>query len=139
MSKVGFDPDGNYRGLATTPSYVVALFFNLADIANGSIFTSYVFGHKGAIVGMDFRVGKAVTTAAKLTTLTPSIGGVNLTGGVVSLTSANATPAGAAVAGTAVTALNTFTATDALTITASATTAFVEGNGCLLLKIVNLE
>jgi hypothetical protein len=116
----------------------LAFFVNLADIANGDIVTEYVPGYEFKIESVDFRVGKAVTTAAKLATLNMEIGTTNLTGGAVALTSAACTPAGAAVAGTAVTANNTGKATDSFSIEASSVTAFAEGTGWILVKIRNM-
>lgn len=139
--KIGFDPDGNYRGSLTNTTYILPFFFNLADIASGDMLTNYTVGHKFAILGVDFQVQKPATTAAKLASFNLEIGnpGTNLTGGVVALTSANCTPAGAAVAGSAITALNTGTSTDVISIEASAVTAFVEGSGWLMVRIQNLD
>lgn len=118
----------------------LAFFVNLASIAaNGDILTNYTPGYKFKILSVDFRVCKAATTAAKAATLNLEIGTTNLTGGVVALTSANCTPAGAAVAGTAVTAANTGTDTDTISVEAASVTAFVEGDGWLLVKIQNMD
>jgi hypothetical protein len=70
-----------------------------------------------------------------LASLNLEINAVNLTGGVISLTSANCTPLGAVIAGTAITANNTFGATDTISVEASSVTAFVEGEGVLLLTL----
>lgn len=138
--KIGFDPDGNYRGSLTNTTYVLPFFFNLADIAaNGDLLTNYIIGHKGAILSVDFQVCKAVTTAAKLASINVEIGTTDVTGGVVALTSALATPAGKQILGSAVTAANTFTSTDTFSIEASGVTAFAEGSGWLLVKIQNLD
>jgi hypothetical protein len=139
QSKINFEPDGSYKLNTTNPTYVLPFFLNLADIAAGDLLTNYTPGHRFAIVGVDFRVCKPATTAAKLATLNLEIGTTDLTGGTVALTSANCTPAGAAVAGAAVTAANTGTSTDTISIEASSVTAFVEGNGWLLVKIQNLD
>lgn len=117
----------------------LAFFFNQADIANGDLLTNYVPGYAFKIEKVDWRQQKAVTTAAKLATLNLEIGTTNVTGGVISLTSAACTPAGVAVAGTAVTADNVGSATDSFSIEASSVTAFVEGSGWLLIQIRNLE
>lgn len=121
-------------GMAT-----LAFFINLADIANGDLLTNYVPGYRFKINKVDFRVSKPATTAAKLATLNLEIGTTDLTGGVVALTSANCTPAGAAVAGSAVTAANVGTSTDSFSIEASSVTAFVEGNGWILVSIQNMD
>jgi hypothetical protein len=118
---------------------LLPIHLNLADLANGDVLTNYTPGFAFKVLSVDFQVQKAVTTAAKAATLNLEIGTTNLTGGVVALTSANCTPAGAQVAGTAVTAANTGTATDTLSIEASSVTAFVEGTGVLLIKLQNLD
>lgn len=103
---------------------------DLASIANGTIL-AFKPGFGGRITRVEFNVAKPVTTGAKLSTLTPNIAGVAVTGGVLSLTSAACTPTGTNVAGSAVTALNQFGAQDTISIVASATTAFSEGTGTL--------
>lgn len=118
---------------------IVPIYLNLPDVASGDVMTDYVPGFPFKVLGVDFRVHKAVTTGAKAATLNLEIGTTNLTGGVVALTSANCTPAGAAVAGSAVTGANTGTATDAISIEASSVTAFVEGTGTLYIKLLNLD
>jgi len=118
---------------------VLAFFFNLADIANGDMLTNYVPGFNFKILSVDWRQCKAVTTGSKLATLNLEIGTTDLTGGTVALTSAACTPAGAAVAGSAITAGNVGTDTDSFSIEASSVTTFVEGNGWLLVEIQNLD
>lgn len=86
-----------------------------------------------------FRVRTPATTAAKLATLTSQINGVSVTGGVVSLTSANATPTNTLVAGTTVTALNVGTAGQVLSALISAVTTFVEGDGYLEWTLTNTQ
>lgn len=105
-------PLGAFTGLANSQTRKVA-------IPTGFVVTA---------VGV--RVGTPVTTGAKAATLTTQINGVACTGGVVSMTSANMTPTGALVAGTAITALNgTTTAGQTLEVAVSSVTAFVEGDG----------
>jgi len=118
---------------------ILPIFLNLADIAAGDLLTNYVPGFNFKIEKVDFRVIKPATTAAKLATLNLEINTTDLTGGVIALTSANATPAGVAVAGTAVTANNVGGPTDSFSVEASAVTAFVEGNGLLLISLRNLD
>lgn len=117
----------------------LAFFVNLATLANGDILTEYAPGYRFKVLSVDFRVHTAATTGSKLATLNLEIGTTNLTGGAVALTSANCTPAGAAVAGSAVTAANVGSASDVLSVEAASVTAFVEGNGWLLVKIQNLD
>ncbi|MER9685907.1 hypothetical protein [Mesorhizobium sp. M0139] len=118
---------------------LLAINLNLADIATGDLITNYVPGFAFRIIGIDWRTIKPATTAAKLATLNLEIGTTDLTGGLVALTSANCTPAGAAVAGTDITGAFTGTATDSISLEASAVTAFVEGNGVLVIKLQNLD
>jgi hypothetical protein len=104
-------------------------------VANGDVLTNFTPGFPGRIVSVAFAIFDPVTTASKAATLNLEIGTVNLTGGVISLTSANCTPLGAVIAGTAITANNTFGATDTISVEASSVTAFVEGEGVLLLTL----
>lgn len=125
---------GAGKGLNT-----LAFFVNLADIAAGDVLTNYVPGYNFKIEAFDFRTGKPVTTGAKLASLNLEIGTTDLTGGVIALTSAAATPAGKDIAGTAITANNVGGPTDSFSIEASGVTAFVEGNGWMIIKIRNLD
>jgi len=116
---------------------ILSLPINLASITgNGDVLTAYPLTFAGTITAVDFAVTVPATTAAKLTSLNLEIGTTNVTGGVVALTSANCTPLGAQVAGSAVTAANTFVSGDTLSVESSATTAFVEGAGVLLITYV---
>ena len=101
----------------------------------GDVVTGYVPGFAGRVMTVQWETAVAVTTAAKLASLNLEIQGVNVTGGVVALTSANCTPLGARVAGSAVTAANHFTATDTLEVEAASVTAFAEGSGVLLVLV----
>src|SRR4051812_8193944 len=108
---------------------VVIIPLTLVSLVNAQVrklLVPYAF----VLSAVGFRVGSPATTAAKLATLTAQINGTAVTGGVVSLTSANCTPAGAAVAGTAITANNsTTTAGQTVEVAVSGVTAFVEGDG----------
>lgn len=109
---------------------------NLASITGTQdVVTGFTPGYAGEILSVAFLVNVPVTTAAKLATLNVEIGATDLTGGVVALTSANCTPMGAIVAGTAVTAANVFAATDTISVEASAVTAFAEGSGTVLIRV----
>lgn len=106
---------------------------------NVDVVTGLVLGHKFKIITADFFVTKVVSTAAKAATLNLEIGTTDLTGGVIALTSANCTPLGAKVAGTSITANNTGSATDAISLEASGVTAFAEGDGFVRLTIQNMD
>ncbi len=113
---------------------------DLVDITAADLVTGFKPGYPFKIVSVVFVVDKPATTAAKAATLTTSIGATPITGGVLALTSANCTPKGAVVASTAaITALNTGSATDTISITGSAVTAFVEGNGSIVYTIANTD
>jgi hypothetical protein len=119
---------------------VLPFFFNQAEIAaNGDLLTNYVPGFNFRLEKFDWRQLKPVTTAAKLATLALRINAVAVTGGVIALTSALCTPAGVAVAGSAITALNVGGPTDSLSIVASGVTAFAEGSGWGLISLRNLD
>jgi len=111
----------------------------LATLADGDILTTYTPGYKFKILSISFAVHTAVTTAAKASSLNVEIGTTNTTGGVVALTSANCTPIGAVVAGSAITAANTGSAAATISIEAASTTTFIEGGGYILLKIQNMD
>jgi len=102
-------------------------------IADGDLVTSLVPGFAGTIEKLMYIVTDPVTTALKESTLNLEIGSTNVTGGVLSLASATMTPLGAVINATAITANNTFNATDAISIEASSTTAFIEGSGVLVI------
>lgn len=107
----------------------------LADVANSGVLARFTPGFAGRIKASAFQVTTPVTTAAKAATLTPKIAGTSVTGGTVALTSANCTPAGANVAGAAITAANSFTAAQEITVVASSVTTFVEGAGVIVLTL----
>lgn len=132
---IAHESTGAGAGLMVIPFYV-----SLADIAGAQdVVTDYTPGFAFKIEGIDFAVSKPVTTAAKLATLTPKVSDAAVTGGALALTSANCTPAGKVVAGAAITAGNVGAATDTISISASAVTAFSEGAGTILLKVRNLD
>lgn len=108
---------------------------DLALLANGDVITDWTPGFAGEFVSHAFRVKDPVTTAAKAATLNLEIGAVNVTGGVLALTSANCTPTGAVINGTAITAANAFAADDTVSWEASAVTTFVEGSGTLIIVV----
>jgi len=109
----------------------------LAGLAGtAKVVDNYLFGFNGRILAVDFLATVPASTAAKAATITPSLDGTNLTGGVLALTTANCT-AGALVSGTAVTAGYTFTPTSQFDLTLSSVTAFVEGSGVIDVTVIN--
>jgi hypothetical protein len=114
---------------------VISLPVSLPDIAAGDFFTDWTPDFDGEIVSIDFAVTEAVTTAGAAADLNAEINGTNVTGGVVGLTSANATPVGKVIAGSAVTANNVFAAGQTVSFEAANVTAFTEGAGNLLVTV----
>jgi hypothetical protein len=115
---------------------------NLAGVSAADLITNFIPGFKFAIEKVMFVVQAAVTTAAKAATLTPKINTVAISGGVLALTSANCTPKGTTVYGTAVTGANKDNEGDetaAIAVTGSLVTAFVEGDGELVIVLRNRE
>lgn len=102
----------------------------------GDVVTGFVPGFAGRILSIQAVNSVVVTTGSKAVSLNAEIDGTNVTGGVVALTSANQTPLGARVAGSAITAANAFTATSAIDIEAASVTAFAEGAVTLYLTVV---
>lgn len=114
----------------------LAIPVQLAGLTNANFVTGYVPGFAGRIVSMQFVNTVVVTTGAKAASLNAEIDTVDVTGGVVALTSANMTPLGARVAGSAITAANKFAATSVIDFEASGVTAFAEGAGVLLVLML---
>lgn len=119
--------------------YQFVLPINLASVANGDVLTNVVFGHKFKVLKETFAVTVPVTTGSKAATLNSEIGTTNVTGSAVALTSANCTPLGALVAGGAITAANTGSATDTFSVEAASVTAFAEGAGVYIAEIQNMD
>lgn len=119
--------------------YILTIPINLASVANGDVLTNFVPGHKFKILKETFAVTVPVTTGSKLATLNSEIGTTNVTGSALALTSATCTPIGALVAGTAITAANTGSATDTFSVEAASVTAFTEGAGVYMALIQNMD
>lgn len=118
---------------------LVTFHYKLTSMADGDIITTYTPGFAGKITKFSALVTDPVTTASDLTTLNLEIGTTDLTGGALALTSANMTPLGAVVDSTAITAANVFSATDTISMEASATTAFAEGEIAVIIKLEPLD
>lgn len=89
------------------------------------VVTTYTPGFAGRIVKLSAIVTTAVTTGSKAATLNLEINTTNLTGGSLVLSGTYAL--GAVVDATAITAANTFTASDSISLEAASITAFAEG------------
>ncbi len=123
MYGVGAGQSANYS--------ILSLPIVLSKVTDADVLTEITPGFAGSIEKVWFAVTDPATTAAKLTTLNLEIGSTNLTGGAIALTSANCTPLGNVIAGSTITAANVFTDSDTISVEATSTTAFVEGQGVL--------
>lgn len=124
--------------LASAGTATFSLAVTLSTLANAQLLLLGAPATPFRITAMSFTVNAAVTTGAKAATLTAAINGTNITtGGVLALTSANCTPAGAVVAATAPSAGNTGVAGATVGVNVSAVTTFVEGTGLLTMTLVN--
>lgn len=119
--------------------YALTVPVNLATVADGDVLTTLTIPHKFKVLSTVAHNTQEVTTAAKLTTLNWEIGTTNLTGGAIALTSANLATLGVEVAGSAITAANTGAAGATLSLEASSTTAFSEGQVVVVAWIQNMD
>lgn len=104
------------------------------------LMTSYTPGFAFKILAVDAIVETPGTGVGATMTINLEINTTNLTGGVVNPTLANTATAGALIAGTAVTANNTGTASDTLSIeVAAGGTVFTAGVVMLMIKIQNMD
>ncbi len=107
--------------------------FDNTKIADGDLVTGVTPGFAGTIEKFFYVVTDPVTTGSKLSDINLEIGSTDVTGGVIELRSATMTPLGAVVEGSAITADNTFGASDTISIKASSTTSFAEGTGTFVI------
>lgn len=106
----------------------------IADTNTYRVAVPYAF----TVLSARFVTDKPATTSSKLTTLTLSTTGGSVTGGVMALTSATCTPTGNPIAATAISGANASQSAGAeVIITASSTTAFVEGTGHVEVVVSN--
>jgi hypothetical protein len=120
--------------------YLLSFPITLAQISGSAdVVTAVPIPHKFKILSVDAYVAKVVTTGAKAATLNLEINTTDLTGGAVALTSANCTPLGAKIAGSAVSAANTGAADATISVESSAVTAFAEGEVTLVVAIQNMD
>ncbi len=118
---------------------LVSFPITLADLSNADVVTNFTPGFAFAILGVEFVQASPVTTAADAATINLEIGATDVTGGVLTLTSALCTPLGKVLAGTAITAANIGTAASTISVEASAVTAFAEGSGSVVVRLQNLD
>lgn len=99
----------------------------LSSVVTGSIVARFTPGFAGTIKSMSAFVYVPVVTTSKLATLTPAISAVSMSGAAVAINSTAAATLGNGIAGSSVSGLGTFTATQEITVVASAVTQFAEG------------
>ena len=109
---------------------------NLASVTGTQdVVTGFRPGVDGEIEDSCFVTNVPATTAAKLASFNVEINNANLAGGLIALTTVAANTMGKVAQGTDITAANTIKRSDALSIEASAVTAFVEGSGTFYVRI----
>lgn len=108
----------------------------LKNLDNGNVVTDFVPGFAGKIKKIDLITHTPATTASKTATLTGKIETTAVTGGQIDLTTVGCNTMGKVVAGSAITAANSFTATQKISIVAADTaTPFIEGTGTVIVTI----
>lgn len=123
-------------GLVSVAETLMIFPINLASVADGDVFTAIPLTFAGTFTQVEFRTTVVASTGGKATTLNLEINTTNLTGGAIALTTANQDTVGGIIAGTAITAANTFAAGDTFSVEASSTTAFAQGAGLLIIHVV---
>lgn len=108
--------------------------------AAADLVTNYVPGYKFKILKVDFVTTTLGTGTSASQVLNLEIGTTNVTGGVVTVALADTDTLGKLTAGTMVTAANTGSATDTLSVEVAASgTVFTAGSGVLLIKLQNMD
>lgn len=104
------------------------------------LLTNYTPGFRFKILSIDFVTTVAGTGSGASQTFNLEIGTTNLTGGVVNVTLASTATVGAITAGSAVTANNTGTASDNISLEmAAGGTVFTAGAGYFVIRLQNLD
>lgn len=93
--------------------------YDFASTADGNLRTAIPLPFRGKIVDVFAMVDVAMTGSGGTTAINLEIGGVNVTGGVVTVSTAAGGTKGTKLAGTAVTAANMFEAGDTLDVEAA--------------------
>lgn len=119
----------------TIPIQLASMTTSAADLV-----TEIVPGHAGKILSVDFVTTTLGTGSGASQALNLEIGTTNVTGGVVTATLTSTNTLGKVTSGTAITAANTFTATDSISVEVAASgTVFTGGAGFLRVRIQNLD
>ena len=104
-----------------------------ATLADADIVTEWTPGFAGTLEKFYYVTNVPASTPDKLSTLNLEIGTVDVTGGLLELTTAKIDTLGKVVAASDITALNTFGATSTISVEAATTTEFIEGSGSLII------
>lgn len=121
--------DGNNSVFLNFPVQLAAI------TGNVDVVTDFSPGIAGVIEDFTLTVTSPVTTAAKAANFNLEIGTTDLTGGVITTTSALATPLGKVLKASAITGNNVLTRASKISIEASGVTAYAEGQGVLTVRI----
>lgn len=104
-------------------------------VGGGTIIGPIALGYAGRIASLAYIAAVTGTGAGATFACNLKIGSTALTGGVCTITLANTGYGATPVLGTAVTALNTFLATDTLTLVNAAGTVFTAGSGFFIVGL----
>lgn len=118
--------------------HIHSVYFRAAAITGNVLLYTYTPSFAFKIIRISASIVDAITTGAKAATLTTAIAGTPTTGGVVVLSGTYALGTEQA-SSVAITAANTGTSAQAITITASVVTAFVEGGFMLNIQMQNTD
>lgn len=118
--------------------FTYSVFFPADAITGNVLLYTYTPTYAYKILRISASIVSAITTGGRAATLTTAIAGTPTTGGVVTLSGAYALGA-EQPSSAAVTAANTGTAAQAITITASSVTAFAEGGFMLNIQMQNMD
>jgi hypothetical protein len=106
----------------------------------GDVVTGFTPGHRFKLLALDFITGQVVGTGAGASApCNLEIGTTNVTGGVCTVTLASTSVIGERTTGTAITALNTGSATDTVSIEKATSVVFTAGSGAFVVTIQNLD
>lgn len=127
---------------STVGIQTVAIPIQLASMTTSAadLVTNYVPGYAFELLSLEFITTTIGTGTSASQVLNLEIGTTNVTGGVLTLLLADTNTLGKKTAATAITAANTGTATDTLSVeVAAGGTVFTAGAGILLVKLRNLD
>lgn len=118
--------------------FTLSIYFPAVAITGNVLLYTYTPGFKFKIKRISASVVEAITTGGRAATLTTAIAGNPTTGGIVIMSGAYALGAEQA-SSAAITGANTGSSVQAITVTASAVTAFAEGGFMLNIQLQNMD